>query len=624
MPDGTIVTNVPENITKSELLAKLSGNGSEFTGEIPEGVDVADYNINQEAEGLDQPYVSPTVPRTFKEKLFGSEGAKLAPGAEPLKFAYENPEVIAATAASMIAPPLAAPAAVSRLGFAAKLVKPVITNAPKVAAATAAGGAGGVVKEALNDPEATLDSLIEQGTRSAVEMGTSEVAGIAGAGLLSKVLAPGAKTLTEQGKKLIQFAKEHKLPLKPSVSPSLTSKVMEGATDGFLPSRIVKQFSNKKIANVLSTSTPDANNLIANVTKVYGENSPGLDKTIRSAGKALEDALAELTPRAEAKYGAFTTAIGGRDRWTGYPKLKEVLENIKTAEADLVGGRDEVTVGFASNFLGKYKEQISAEDLYKQYKRLSHLKGANRRNLGLLRDAFKEEFQDLAAKTGGDAMKLLKEANIEYALGKGLKDPRGVVKKIVDGKIPDNQVTVNLFRDSQYGTLKQIEARVPKKTFQNLQRLNLETLIQNSSVKSDFVSVLDGEKLLTWINKNPKTFGMYPAETQEALRNLGLYAKLHRSEAIAGTKGFGEIIEQTAIRTSLGGAALFGTTGIPGVVVSSVAAPALAYSMMRPNSVINKWLVRGEIGPFAKGVNEGLKLGGRLVFQDSTEPSDNR
>lgn len=621
MPDGTVVTNVPENITKAELLAKY--NGTQFTGTIPEGVDIRDFNINQAAEGLDQPYVPPQQPRSFKEKLFGKEGSKLAPGAEPLKYAYENPDVVASTAASIAMPPMAVPGALSKLGLAGKVISPLVKHAPQVAAAAGGGGAGGVVKEALNNPEATLDSLIEQGVKSAVEMGTAEAAGIAGAGILSKVMAPGAKTLTEQGRKLIDFAREHKLPLKPSAAaPSVTAKVLEGVTDSFLPSRIVKQFSDKKIANVLSTSTPDANNLIAEVTKVYEKNSPGLDSTIRSAGKALETALAELTPRAEARYGAFTQAIGGRDRWTTYPKLREVLEQIKSAESALAGGRDDVSVGFASNFLGKHVEQISADDLYKQYKRLSHLKGADKRNLGLLRDAFKEEFQDLALQTGDDALKLLKEANIEYALGKSLKDPRGVVKKIVEGKIPDNQVTVNLFRDTQYGTLKQIEGRIPKKTFENLQRLNLETLIQNSSVKSNenaFMSVVDGQKLLSWIDKNPKTFGMYPKETQEALKNFGLYAKFHRSEAVSGTKGFGELVEKTAIRTSLGGGAALAAGGIPGVVVSSVAAPAIAYSMMRPNSVINKWLVRGEIGPFAKGLNEGLKLGGRLVFQDSTD-----
>ena len=627
MPDGTIVTNVPENITREQLLAKYQGTVSNDDMSEPPSVPTDE----QVARAKSSP---PTPPRNFLDTVqdqfsrvregFKTPGIPMAHLVEPqVKYAKENPDVVAATAASLLAPPLAVPSAIAKAGTLGKLAAPLIRNAPQVLAAMTGGAAGGAVKEAINSPDATLDSIIKQSVRSGLEMGAAETAGIAAGGLISKIAAPGAKTLTEQGKNLIEFAKQHGLKLKPSaVSPSTTAKVIESGVESFLPGRVVKQFANKNIANVLATNTPDANKLISEVTKVYGKNSPGLDTTIKSSSKAIKEGLEQWQPKVESRYLKFTEAIGGRDRWTDYQTLKAALTNIKGEQGALAGGADDAIVKFIDNFTAKYPEQISADDLYKQYKRLGHIKGADRRNLGLIRDAFKSEFDELATATGGDATKLLNEANKEYILGKTYFKNDPTIKKIVSGRIDDSRVTVELFRDSKYSTLKQLEANIPKENLVNLQRLNLENLIQNSSVKppdNPFVSILDGSKLLNWIDKNPKVFGMYPKETQEALTNLGLYAKLHGKEALSGTKGFGKIVEDTAIRTSLGGAGIFAAAGAPGVVVTSAAAPALAWSMMRPNSVINQWLVRGEIGPFAKGINEGLRVGGRLVFQDSLQ-----
>src|SRR3990167_986752 len=576
----------------------------------------------------------PEAPRNFFDTVqdqfsrvregFKTPGVPMAHLVEPqVKYAKENPDVVAATAASLLAPPLAVPAAISKAGTLGKLAVPLIRNAPQVFAAMTGGAAGGAAKEAINSPDATLDSIIKQSVRSGLEMGAAETAGIAASGLISKIAAPGAKTLTEQGKNLIDFAKQHGLKLKPSaVSPSTTAKVIESGVESFLPGRVVKQFANKNIANVLATNTPDANRLIAEVTKVYGKNSPGLDRTTRSASKALQEALEDLTPRAEAKYGAFVNAIGGRDRWTDYPKLKEAFQAIKASENVIAGGADDATMKFADAFMAKYPAQISANDLYAQYKRISRIKGADKRNLGMIRNAFKSEFDDLASVTGGDASKLLKEANVEYALGnRYIKDPPGVVHNILTGKITDDKVTVSLFRDSNFNLLKQLESRIPQETFRNLQRSSLETLIQNSSItpEGSFVSVLNGKKLLNWIDKNPRTMSFYPKETQEAFRNLALYAKFHGKEALAGAKGWESIGASSLLTGGLFGGSAFVPHMTAGLAVTSAAAPALAWSMMRPNSLINQWLVRGEIGPFAKGINEGLRVGGRLVFQDSLQ-----
>ena len=641
MPDGTIVTNVPDNITQADLLGRYSASQQastydSFVPEVPTQEQV-ERAANQQ----------PAAPRNFmdtvKDKFSGiREGFK--GGGVPmlhlvkpqLEYMRDNPDVVGATVGSLLAPQLALPAwaaALSTGGSAAKIAAPIVQGAiryaPQVAAAAAGGGAGGGLKEALREPSdergaPTSESIISEAGKSALEMGASEGAGIAAFGLAGKIASPGAKFISEEGKRILDFAKEHGLKIKPSaVAPSGTAKAVEGFTNTVASGRAVKYLADRKIARVLDTANPEANNLISQVTKVYGENSPGLDPTIRSASKAIQEGLEQWTPKIEAKYDKFTTAIGGRDRLTDYPALREVFENIKTSEAALAGGKDEVTVGFASNFLGKYSGQISADDLYKQYKRLGHLKGADKRNIGIIRDAFKKEFEVLASETGDDAVKLLGEANKEYALGKKYFKNNPTVKKIVSGDIPDNQVTVRLFRDGEYGTLRQLQANVPKENFDNLLRLNLETLVQNNSIKGDnpFINILDGKKLIAWIDKNPKTFALYPKETQEAVRNLALYAKYHAPEALAGSKDFMSAMQSSAMKTgAIGGLMKFAGADMSGagVVVPSVAAPAIAWDMMNPKfSLMKKWLLGGE--RLGVGTEQGLKVGGRLVFQDSLD-----
>ncbi len=637
MPDGTIVQNVPENITKDQLLAKYHGVTPSSAPTVPlpgappvPGSDEDKAFLNRP----NQPY--PPDTRTFKEKLFGKEGTPLLPGAEPLKWAYENPDVVGATIGSLAAPEFALPAWAMRTGIAGKILPALVNSAPKVGAAAAGGGVGGGVKEAIRDGANLSDLILNKDTRgaptaqsimfeagkSALEMGGAEGAGIAGIGLLGKIAAPGAKVITEQGKKILDFAKENGLKINPSrIAPSGTAKALDEVTDAVVTGRAAKYFlGDKKIAQVLDTTNPEANKLITDVTKVYGENSPGLEPTITSASKAIKQGLEDWQPKVEAKYAKFTQAIGGKDRWTDYPSIRTAMTTIKEAEDKLAGGKDAVTTGFIDNFLGKYPAQASADDLYKQYKRLGHLKGADKRNLGILRDAFKDDFSLLAEGSGGDAAKLLSDANKEYVLGKTYFKNSKVIKDIASGNLEDSKVTVRLFRDGEYGTVKQLQANIPKEHFDNLLRLNLENLIQNNSVAgaNPFVKMLDGGKLNTWITKNPKIMKMYPEETQDALKNLALYAKYHAQDALAGSKDIMSAIGTSAVKTgAVGGLMKYAGADLSGagIVIPSIAAPAMAWDMMRPNGMLTKWLTGAErIGPKTE---EGLKLGGRLLFQDS-------
>lgn len=640
MPDGTVIKNVPENITKSELLARYEKTQQQVPQAKEPGLFSAKFpGLEQLRAGFASTWgqprqpVSPEqaeimgrmeqdIPTTLTE-LPGESGAGRTMG----ELAVENAPAIGATVGSVLAPQIGVPAAVARFGpAAAKLLGPIVSNAPRVLAAGAGGAAGGAGREAIANPEASMGDIAGAALESGREMAAAEAGGIMAIGALNKILSPGVKTITEEGKKLLKFAKANKLPLKPSaVAPSWTAKTAEATADAFLPSRVVKQFQNKKIANVLTTSTPEANNLIAKVTQVHGASSPGMDKTIRSSTKAIKLGLEKWQPKVEAKYDTFLKAIGGKERWTDYPKLREAMDAIKSTEGALTAGADDVTTKFIDAFQGKYSGQISADDLYNQYKRLGHIKGADKRNLGLLRDAFKAEFDDLAKATGDDAAKLLNEANKEYILGKKYFKNNRIVNQIAKGELPDNQVTVRLFRDGEYGTLKQLEANIPKEHFEDLLRLNLENMVQNSSAPgaNPFVQILDGNKLLKWIDRNPKTIGLYPKETQEALRNLALYAKYHAPEALSGTKDFVSAMTSAAAKTgAVGGALKYMGADMSGggVIVSSAAAPALAWDLMRPGGWTRAWLTgTRQLGPAAQ---EGLKVGGRLVFQDSLNGPD--
>lgn len=593
-------------------------------------------------------------PRTLTEKLFGvpraynektgqfrpmsESGETVVPGAESLQWLEKNPDIALATVGSVLAPEVAvlpyAAAELQAMPFVKQMLlraaMPFVKNAPSIAAATGGGGMGGAIKEAMRPEDGTPKDIGAAAARSATEMGLAELFGTGLTAGLQKVFAPNAGNLTKQYDDLLEFATKNKLPLNPSdVTTGKTAKVVEGIADIGVPGRFANQRAYKEIAKQLDTSVPEANNLIAKTIEVEGKRAPGSKVMGESLRTSLEEALARtgdasVPKRVDAKYKSFVDAIGGKARVSNYENLQSVMRDIEYAERKLAGGADDATLSFIDNFKSKHANGITAHDLYEQYKRLNKV-GGESRNLGALRDAFKQEFEKLGAESGDSALTLLNEAHKSSILfDKYLKNNR-TLKSIVSGAVPDDQITVRLFQGNpeSINTLKYLRAHVPKETFDDMLTQNLANMIKNNSKSpaGTFARYLDGAALEKVINKNRKVLeAFYPPQTVKAMDNLALYAKANAESLQLADRSWAEALAAPA---SIGGAvglfrklADLDPTGL-GVIIPEVASYPVARSLMKPDGVMFQWLTKGAKVPEA--VNQGLMLGGRAVFQDASE-----
>lgn len=559
---------------------------------------------------------------SLTEKLFRKPGTpgepvEVIPGAEPLQWMEQNPDIVGATAASILAPEIAAPAAIAKFGPAASQL--FSQTAARVPAAFMGGAAGQEIGRQTGgvktDPNAELSDILLDNIKAGGRMAAAEATAAMGLPLLTKAFAPGVSSLTPESSSLLNFAREKKVPTGPSAfSPNVTAKAAEGTTDAFLPSRLVNDAYRKTAVvrfNQLMTEIPEeigtieGNKIIT--TKATAEIGEFL-KQSRAAGKNLSKEFIEAIGP--------TTSVKATNTLDLFKRVK------KTAtDQNLLNWIEAKS---------KQLKTVSAEELEEALRQVGGIKPqSDKKWLEEIRTAIKEDF-----RSAGAPMEKLAESNKAFSSNFALtsnKFAREFSEEMARGG-DGTRFTVQLFRSGNESFLNALAKEAEKKggkisieTWDNLRAQNLQNMILNSSVNSKRLlglRTIDGFKLEKILDANKEVLSVAykdRPQTIEAMRNLARLAKAAAEDTAAFEKGMSDILKQGNVGTFLGafGAALAGHGGpLAGLLVGSATAPLLAKSLMNPKGWAKRWLTTG-FEPVRTA--EGLRLGGRLVFSDGSQ-----
>lgn len=609
MPDGTIIQNVPDDITQAELLSRYQ----KFSAPQSAVSDVPVPSLPGQETGQNTYQPEPAAPRTFYEKLFGKPGTKLAPGAEPIKWAVDNPDVVGATVASLLAPEIAVPAGIAKFGPAvSQLFSQTAARVPAAFMGGTAGNMSGRVAGSVkSDPNAEISDILLDDIKAGGRMATAEATGAMFSPVVSKLFAPGASSFTSQSDELLQFAQQRNIPTAPSTfSQNNTAKATEGTLDAFFPSRLVNDSYRKKAVtrfNQLMTEIPEEVGPIQGnkvITPKAMDEIGGLLKASKMAGKDLSEEFIETI---------------GRDTPVKVSNTKAILAKVnKTATDSALREWVEVKSG-------QLKGKVTAEDLETALRQVGGIKAkGDKKFLEDIRTAIKADFE-----AAGAPMEKLAASNTAFKDNYGLTSPKFVKEiqaEIARGGDGTN-LTVRLFRDGNEPFLIALDkeankhgGKISKETWDSLRAQNLQNMILNSSTESQRVPglrMIDGNKLEKILDANKGALeAAYKdaPKTIQAMRNLARLAKANAGDAKEFEKGLSESFKMgnIGLAGTAGAALKFGdsATGGTGLIIGTATAPLLAKSLMNPNGWAKQWLTTG-FEPVR--TMEGLRFGTKVA-----------
>lgn len=544
---------------------------------------------------------------TAYERLFGKPGTQLMPGAESVKWAADNPEVVAATAGSLLAPEIAAPAAVAKFG---PLVSQFFSQtAARVPAAfmggTAGREAGRQIGSVETDPKAELSDILLDNLAAGGRMAAAETTGAMISPLLTKTFAPGAASLTPQSKELLAFARERKLPASPSAfSPNLTAKAIEGGADTFFPSRLVDDAYRGRMVrrfNQLMTEIPQE------VGEIQGNKviSPKAILEIDDFLKTSKAAGGELSEK-------FINAVG-QDTVVATKNTSDLFKQIKRVATD------DSLVGWIDKKVKQFKRgDVTAAELEEALRQVAKIKPqADQKWLEPIREAIKKDFADAGAPMEklAESGKAFKE-NFALTSGKFQRQLQAEMAAGGDG----TGLTVNLFRKGNEAFVNALAkesqkggGKISKGTWDSLLAQNLQNMILNASRESTKLGgfrVIDGVKLEKILDANESILNVayknHP-QTIAAMRNLARLAKSTKPDVDEFEKGMGDVVKGGNIA---GIAAAF-LKNPAGLLIGTATAPLLAMELMRPGGTAKRWLTTGFAPPVKR---QDVMLGSRLAF----------
>lgn len=590
MPDGTTVTNVPDNITQSELQARYSKT---TTPQKPS------FGFPQAYGGEMAPSADPGFPM--------SVGGPMAPGidqrAQNLVGALP---VIGATAASLAAPQMALPAWAARLYGA----RTAIQAAPKIAAAFGGGGAGGAAREAIQKPDASLKDVGKAGIQSGTDMAEAELLGSYAGFFLKKVLSASPKAITAEGKKAIEWAKSKKAPIalsdvETSFSSSLPGKTLAGEFAEGIASKKANQIINNEIIT-MSKGATNIDNAAMKGNQFFRDVLEGAEGSMRKAFGTFEqsvgkDAVIPLTNTASQISKSITSLERIGQGGGLLKKLKLIqesgLDSRTLNELELI--RKEAGKSVGKNY--KLKEIVDD-----------------------LQSAIVKDYDAVGKQAGVDLPTLLSTAKGETKKFKELSKIPGLerfAKEIGDRGAPAgtrNWVS-ELFTEKNAKALAEMQKQAPD-IFQELSATNMAQIIQKHSKPNGFFgNTLDGQAFRKYVESNSSNLKtIYGDKAFEAIDNFSAYAK-YTSEMIdrAGKTLSGSTPGQVVFGWGMKGAELGAAYKFPYIVIPAEgAAYGLAKSLTNPNGKI--------FNAFSKGFDlsgvprEATKFGIRTAF-DSME-----
>ncbi len=512
--------------------------------------------------------------------------------------------VVGATIGSVMAPPLALPAALSRLGAVGKVAAPFVENAPSILGAFTGGAVGGAGRAATAEGPVTAGDVASEALEAGLREGVGETVGVGAGALLSKVLAPFGKALSDKTQDVMAFAKEKNIPLPPSASrPSLAAKAIEGGTDAFLPSRLVND-RYRKVAvvrfNQLMTEIPQE------VGPLKG-NDEIAQETLREFQRIFTGKEAEGKRLADE----FLQGIGHNTE-VPVTKTLETLKEIQKNAAD-PSLREFVQTKLQTTFADA--KAITASDLETTLRQVGKVKPkGDTKFLEKLRNAIKADF----GEAGADMSKLagsneaFKE-NIGLLASQTAKQLKAASAK---GFTPP-ALTVKIFKSGNEGFVKALEKELSPEVWDSLRAQNLANMIDNAATESKRMlglKVIDGDKLEKIIKNNRSVLEVAyknNPETLKALDNLAALAKASKGNLAQFEKGLSS--NAFTGNLALGGGAAYADPVM--LVAGSTGSMLLAKSMMK--GTMNKWLTTGfKVGENTK---QGLRMGGRMVFNNGDE-----
>jgi len=190
---------------------------------------------------------------------------------------------------------------------AATLATNAIRFAPSIAA-SGIGGAGGAVVRDLNDKK-VLSELKDEPTEEQIKTIFDRAAGESGRQMMleiggdavyrgfEKLFLPNAELLTQEGERVIRFARENKLPLLPGTTTG-TKNWAASIIESFAPSGYVVKQRTEAMAKLLEAPVEDSSAFIWKLMQQEGKDiskEAATNPKFRSIVKIIQDSMDDMT-----------------------------------------------------------------------------------------------------------------------------------------------------------------------------------------------------------------------------------------------------------------------------------------------------------------------------------------
>ena len=591
---------------------RAEGEQGGFTGREPAGLSsLANlFNPSKLKEGIEQTWgatnreVSPEAQEIADRMSVEDAPTMLAQSvASPGKRSAGDvgrqyaPEILA-TAASMLAPPLALPARMAAMGAptsgilsrtAATLAGPAVTSAPKILAAASGGGVGGMIREGVSNQDASIGSVLKEGLSSGVEQGLYETLG----GYAVKVIQAGiggAKNLPDAAKQAIKWAQGKKAPLPADMggrlAASLPGRTLGGEAAESLAARRGNQIINQEIDSLTRGAT-NVDDAAMKGRAFFSEALEGSEGGMKKAFGAFESSVGKeaVMPLVETA-PALTRAMQGMER-IGYTGT--LLKRVKTM---LEAGADSRTLS-------------ELELIRKQAGRSASTNFALKEIVDDLNSAIAKDYSVYGQATGFDLPGMLnaaKEASKKYFDLKRIPGFQRFAKETGERGAPagTRNWIKELFTEQNKQVLSKLKELAPD-IYQELAAVNLSQVIKNNLKPTGlYGDMFDGVGFQKYVSDNAKSLkSIYGDEVFNALDSFSAYTKFASPLLKRTGKSISQMTgSQMARGAVIHGAELTAMYHNPIVLAGEAGAFALAKTLTNPNSSLFKAFTTGlKMGP---------------------------
>lgn len=576
LPDGTIIKNVPEGTTQSELMRRLGS-----------------------AQSPRQQFVGPPGP-IFPSQL----DVDLSKGMFLGK--VETPEDVrrgdmAETAASAAAAEREVPM-LDRFGFQQRAKVPLLATLGSLLVPGSgwgalglqalAGAAGGTTGEMLRQKEAGETVDVGSAAKVGAEAGAT---GLAAGGAL-KLLGAAAKAafstpLGDEAKAAAQFAREQGAPFPlSSAAPGTGASRTQTASRLLLPGEIrtqvdankVSQFINRQVGSIVDRASPVDEAALKGQQYLRQVFEPG-ETIYTQTFKDLRSTLGDETPVPLTETRKVLDGVSEALKQRG--EMKAVFNRVRNIQK---GGATEQTVA-------------QLDELYSGLLKDTARNANARREANVVLSAIGKDIDNVLEGTGSESFS--ETIGKAKAVRDEFRDLRNIpqLERLSQpfgergGTLGSRQWMAEMFSNPNGKALGELRTRNPE-LYHELADSYLASNINRFSkpVKDGIGRALDGPALRAWYEQNEPTIKLiYGAPQAKALDNFSLYAK-YMAGAVGRSANPAKISSDPAILLGRGAAEAAGIAKNPFIMVPGEAASyVLAKGLSDPSSQLFKVFTEG-------------------------------